>query len=88
MMEENTAHRKSRFLHNDSQAKARSDRKVRMRFFLFISPWLIGLIVFEIIPMLMSFYYSFTDWDVLSKSNFVGLENYFVDCKTKFSHRQ
>lgn len=57
-------------------SKVRSDRKVRTRFFLFISPWLIGFVVFEVIPMLMSFYYSFTDWDVLSKSNFVGLENY------------
>jgi multiple sugar transport system permease protein len=75
-MEEKTTRREIRLLHNYSQAKARSDRKDRMRFFLFISPWLIGLAVFEIIPMLMSFYYSFTDWDVLSKANYVGMENY------------
>lgn len=60
----------------ESSEKAHSDRKVRMRFFLFISPWLIGFCVFEIIPMLMSLYYSFTDWDVLSKANFVGIDNY------------
>lgn len=47
-----------------------------VRFFLFISPWIIGFLAFIVIPMGMSLYYSFTDWDVLTKEAFVGLENY------------
>ncbi len=52
------------------------ERKERRRFFLFISPWLIGFLVFMLIPMGMSLFYSFTDWDVLTPANFVGLSNY------------
>ena len=51
-------------------------RRDTVKFFILISPWIIGFIVFTLAPMLMSLYYSFTDWDVLSKANWVGLENY------------
>jgi multiple sugar transport system permease protein len=44
---------------------------------LFISPWLIGFLTFLAYPILASFYYSFTDYDILSTSSrFVGLANY------------
>ncbi len=43
---------------------------------LFISPWLVGLIVFTIYPILASFYFSFTDYSVLKSPRWVGLENY------------
>jgi multiple sugar transport system permease protein len=44
---------------------------------LFISPWLIGFLAFLAYPLLASFYYSFTDYDILSRSaNWIGLENY------------
>lgn len=52
----------------------------RMRKYLgyvFIAPWLIGFLAFDIIPTLSAFYYSFTDWNVIAKtSNWVGTENY------------
>src|SRR5689334_8352309 len=43
---------------------------------LFIAPWLVGLLVFTIYPILASFYYSFTEYDIVSPPKFVGLANY------------
>jgi multiple sugar transport system permease protein len=43
---------------------------------LFISPWLIGLLVFTLYPLLASLYYSFTDYNVLEPATVVGLSNY------------
>lgn len=43
---------------------------------LFISPWLLGLLIFTLYPLLASFYYSFTEYDIVSPPTFVGLENY------------
>ncbi|QGQ97518.1 sugar ABC transporter permease [Paenibacillus psychroresistens] len=44
--------------------------------YLFISPWLIGLFVFTLFPLLYSIVLSFTDWNLLEKANFIGLSNY------------
>lgn len=44
--------------------------------YLFASPWIIGLIVFTIGPILMTFYYSLTQFDGLSAPQYVGLDNY------------
>ena len=44
--------------------------------FLFCLPCILGFIFFAFIPMCTSLYYSFTDYNVISRSNFVGLENY------------
>lgn len=52
------------------------EKRERRKFFLFISPWIIGFLVFTLIPMIVSFYYSFTDWNVLTPETFVGLDNY------------
>lgn len=44
---------------------------------VFISPWLIAFLAFDLIPTASAFYYSFTDWNVIAKtSNWVGLANY------------
>lgn len=42
----------------------------------FISPAVIGTLIFIIIPVLFSFSLSFFDWDLLSSMKFVGIENY------------
>ncbi len=45
----------------------------------FIMPWLIGLFVFTLIPMLFSLFLSFCKWDIvtgLSTIKFIGLENF------------
>ncbi len=44
--------------------------------YLFLTPWLIGLIAFTIIPVLASLYLSFTDYNMLLTPNWIGLENY------------
>lgn len=43
---------------------------------LFTSPWLVGLLVFTIYPILASVYFSFTDYSVLKPPRWVGLGNY------------
>jgi multiple sugar transport system permease protein len=52
----------------------------RMRKYLgyvFIAPWLIAFLAFDLIPTASAFWYSFTDWNVIAKSsNWVGLDNY------------
>jgi len=45
-------------------------------FFLFISPWLLGVILLTLIPMLSSLAISFTEWNILTPPKFVGLANY------------
>lgn len=57
-------------------AARRRRRRETASFFLFVSPWIIGFLVFTLIPMAMSLYYSFTDWDVLTPAEWVGLDNY------------
>lgn len=42
----------------------------------FVSPWILGMAVFTIYPVAASLYYSFCDYDVLSKPVWVGLLNY------------
>ncbi|HUJ09329.1 MAG TPA: sugar ABC transporter permease [Verrucomicrobiae bacterium] len=42
----------------------------------FASPWIIGFLVFTLYPVLASVYYSFCDYDVLSKPLWVGTLNY------------
>ena len=42
----------------------------------FLSPWIIGFVVFYVYPMLASLYFSFTHYDILSQPKWVGLSNY------------
>ncbi len=44
--------------------------------YLFISPWIIGFIGLTLGPLLFSLAASFTDYNITSKMNFIGLENY------------
>jgi multiple sugar transport system permease protein len=42
----------------------------------FVSPWLIGVLAFQIYPFFASFYYSLRSTTLLSPGEFVGLDNY------------
>ncbi|HZS90521.1 MAG TPA: sugar ABC transporter permease [Chloroflexota bacterium] len=44
--------------------------------YLFILPWLIGLIVFTAYPILATVYFSFTDYNIIQPPHWVGLSNY------------
>ena len=66
--------------------KSRSERGGRRRFnlkrreactgWLFVSPALIGFSIFTFGSILYSLYLSFTDYNLLSKPNWLGLQNY------------
>lgn len=43
---------------------------------LFISPWLVGFLVFNAAPFIASFYLSFCRYDVISSPSWIGLTNY------------
>lgn len=43
---------------------------------LFIAPWLIGFVVLQLYPFVTSFYYSLTKYNIMSKPEFIGLDNY------------
>ncbi|WP_144882037.1 carbohydrate ABC transporter permease, partial [Isoptericola variabilis] len=53
-----------------------SSRRERNAGLRFISPWIVGFLVFTAWPILYSAYLSLTDYDVLTDPSFVGLENY------------
>lgn len=44
--------------------------------YLMISPWLVGLLIFTVYPLLSSLYFSFTSYDLLTEPTFAGLSNY------------
>ena len=44
--------------------------------YLFILPWLIGLLVFVAFPMIFSLGMSLFDWDIVGDRIFIGLKNY------------
>lgn len=54
-------------------AESRRDNRTA---YLFLLPWLIGLIAITIGPMLASLYLSFTDYNLLTSPRWIGLGNY------------
>lgn len=44
--------------------------------YLFILPFLIGFFALTVFPIAMSFYLSFTDYDMLGTANWLGFDNY------------
>jgi len=51
-------------------------RRENLEFYLFISPWLAGFIVFVAGPMLATLVLSFTQWDLLTPPKLVGVANF------------
>ena len=52
---------------------ARRDTRAAL---LFISPWIVGFLVFTAWPVLYTGYLSFTDYDVINDPHFVGFDNF------------
>lgn len=44
--------------------------------YLFISPWLLGFFVLTFYPMMLSLYYSFTNYTLMKPMEWVGFKNY------------
>ena len=51
-------------------------RKEGLQGYIFILPWLVGFAVFTAGPLLFSFGASFTNYNVTSQMDFVGIDNY------------
>lgn len=45
--------------------------------YLFMLPYLIVFFIFTVLPVLISIVFSFTDFNVFEKPNFIGFKNYF-----------
>ena len=57
-------------------AARRRARRGQGAAYLFLSPWIIGATLLTIGPMIASLYLSFTDYDLFSAPNWVGIDNY------------
>lgn len=53
-------------------------RKNKLVPYLFISPWIVGLTVFTLFPLLFSLYMSVFDWNITGTKIFIGLGNYIA----------
>jgi oligogalacturonide transport system permease protein len=55
---------------------ATTSKKQRYIGLLYISPWIIGFLVFQLYPFVSSFVYSFTDYSITNTPSFLGFKNY------------
>ena len=51
-------------------------RNKELSFWLFITPVILSLSLVVILPVVMGFFYSFTDWNGLTFNQFIGLDHY------------
>jgi multiple sugar transport system permease protein len=51
-------------------------RKEQRAAYLFLSPWLIGLLAFWLIPIGATLFLSFSEWRIITPLEWVGLDNY------------
>ena len=61
------------------------DMKRAIPLYIMIAPFMILFFIFVVYPVLKAIWFSFTDYNVLEKANFVGLSNYqklFLDDST------
>lgn len=66
------------------RARRHAARRTTRSALLFLSPWIVGFVVFTAWPLIYSLYLSLTDYDVINSPRFVGLDNYaelFADPK-------
>lgn len=59
-------------------------RKEQRAAYLFLSPWLIGLVAFWLVPIVASFLLSLSEYKIITPAEWVGLDNYreMVDDRT------
>ena len=60
----------------ERRAQAKEAGRDNKAGYLFLLPWLIGLVVITIGPMLASLYLSFTNYSLIQAPKWVGLDNY------------
>ena len=65
--------------------KSKQERRFFLLGLLFVSPWLIGFLCFQLYPILSALYYSFTDFNIFQPAEFTGLDNYVTLFNDKYS---
>jgi multiple sugar transport system permease protein len=62
---------------NKKRRMSKIEQKENIAAYLFLSPWIIGLIVFLLIPLGMSLYAAFTRWTIINPPpRWIGLDNF------------
>ncbi|EMS71237.1 carbohydrate ABC transporter permease [Ruminiclostridium cellobioparum] len=56
--------------------KLNENGRQRLNLYIFLSPWIIGLLVFTLYPIISSLFYSFTDYNIIDAPRFIGIRNY------------
>lgn len=51
-------------------------RREALTFYIVVAPWIIGFLLFTVVPIIYSVYISFTEWTMLSSPQWVGLDNF------------
>lgn len=64
--------------------KSKQERRFFLLGLLFVSPWLIGFLCFQLYPILSALYYSFTDFNIFQPAEFTGLDNYVTLFNDKY----
>jgi multiple sugar transport system permease protein len=71
-----TIHRVKAKTPEEKRAQAKEAGRDNKAGYLFLLPWLIGLVVITVGPMLASLYLSFTNYSLIQAPKFIGLDNY------------
>ncbi|MBA6434523.1 MULTISPECIES: carbohydrate ABC transporter permease [unclassified Streptomyces] len=58
------------------KSRRRQVRERQWPAYVFLSPWMIGAVVLTLVPMAVSLYLSFTDYNLFDPPHWVGLRNY------------
>lgn len=58
------------------QRSSRRAKKYTRIGLLFASPWIIGFLLFTMVPVCLAFYYSFTNYDLFGQCEWIGGKNY------------
>ncbi len=51
-------------------------KKRDLQAFIYLMPWILGFLILQLYPFLMSLYYSFTDYTIGAKETWLGTANY------------
>ncbi len=65
--------------------KAKTNHEQIINGWLFLSPNLLGFLIFFAGPLILSFYFSFTDSDAFNPPNWIGLDNYARILNVRFA---
>ncbi len=66
---------------------AKKNKRDTLSAWLMLSPFLIFFILFVLYPIIMNFYYSFTNYNLFKAPNFIGLKNYEKLLKDEVFHK-